>query len=108
MRQIASDQAVRHQVTANRIDGAHDARVIRRQKSDQRQQQQALSLIHIFDVTTARTAFYPTVNLTGSAGYQAPALNALISPGGFIASLAAGLTAPIFDAGALRLSLIHI
>ena len=55
-----------------------------------------------FDVTTARTAFYPTINLTGSAGYQAAALNALISPGGFIASLAAGLTAPIFDAGALR------
>lgn len=55
-----------------------------------------------FDVTTARTAFYPAVNLTGSAGYEAPALNALISPGGFIASLAAGLTAPIFDAGTLR------
>jgi NodT family efflux transporter outer membrane factor (OMF) lipoprotein len=55
-----------------------------------------------FDVTTARTAFYPAINLTGSAGYQAPALNALISPGGFIASLAAGLTAPIFDGGALR------
>jgi outer membrane protein, multidrug efflux system len=55
-----------------------------------------------FDVTTARTAFYPAVNLTGSAGYQAPALNALISPGGFIASLAAGLAAPIFDAGTLR------
>jgi outer membrane protein TolC len=29
-------------------------------------------------------------------------LNALISPGGFIASLAAGLTAPIFDGGTLR------
>jgi outer membrane protein, multidrug efflux system len=55
-----------------------------------------------FDVTTARTAFFPTINLTGSGGYQASALNALISPGGFIASLAAGLTAPIFDGGALR------
>jgi multidrug efflux system outer membrane protein len=55
-----------------------------------------------FDVTTARTAFYPAVNLTGSAGFEAGALNALISPGGFIASLAAGLTAPIFDGGALR------
>ncbi len=55
-----------------------------------------------FDVTVARTAFYPAVNLTGSAGYQAPALNALINPGGFIASLAAGLTAPIFDGGTLR------
>jgi len=55
-----------------------------------------------FDVTVARTAFYPTIDLTGSAGFQAAALNALISPGGFIASLAAGLTAPIFDGGALR------
>ncbi len=55
-----------------------------------------------FDVTVARTAFYPSINLTGSAGFQAAALNALISPGGFIASLAAGLTAPIFDGGALR------
>jgi len=55
-----------------------------------------------FDVTTARTAFYPAVNLTGSAGFEASALNALISPGGFLASLAAGLTAPIFDNGSLR------
>ncbi len=55
-----------------------------------------------FDVKVARTAFYPAVNLTGSTGFQAPALNALINPGGFIASLAAGLTAPIFDGGALR------
>ena len=55
-----------------------------------------------FDVTTARTAFYPAVDLTGSTGFQAAALNALLSPGGFIASLAAGLTAPIFDGGALR------
>ena len=30
---------------------------------------------------TARTAFYPAVDLTGSGGFQAPALNALISPG---------------------------
>jgi multidrug efflux system outer membrane protein len=55
-----------------------------------------------FDVTTARTAFFPTINLTGSAGFEAAALNALISPGGFIASLAAGLTQPLFDGGALR------
>lgn len=55
-----------------------------------------------FDVTTARTAFYPAINLTGSSGFQAPALNALLNPGGFLASLAAGLTAPIFDGGVLR------
>jgi multidrug efflux system outer membrane protein len=55
-----------------------------------------------FDVKTARTAFYPAITLTGSAGYQAAALNALISPAGFIANFAAGLTAPIFDGGTLR------
>jgi NodT family efflux transporter outer membrane factor (OMF) lipoprotein len=55
-----------------------------------------------FDVTVARTAFYPTIDLTGSAGFQAAALNALIMPGGFIANLTAGLTAPLFDGGALR------
>ena len=55
-----------------------------------------------FDVTTARLAFYPTINLTGSTGFQAAALNALITPGGFLASLAAGVTAPIFDGGTLR------
>jgi multidrug efflux system outer membrane protein len=55
-----------------------------------------------FDVTTARTAFYPAISLTGSGGFQAAALNALINPGGFIASLGAGLTAPIFDGGTLR------
>jgi len=54
------------------------------------------------DITAARAAFYPTVQLTGSAGYQAPALTALFSPAGALASLAAGLTAPIFDGGTLR------
>lgn len=55
-----------------------------------------------FDVKVARTAFYPSVTLTGSSGFQAAALNGLLAPTGFIASLAAGLTAPIFDGGALR------
>ena len=55
-----------------------------------------------YDVTAARAAFYPSISLTGPAGFQAAALNALISPGGAIVSLASGLTAPIFDGGALR------
>lgn len=55
-----------------------------------------------FNVKVARAAFFPSVQLTGSAGYQAAALNQLITPGGLLASLAAGLTAPIFDGGALR------
>jgi NodT family efflux transporter outer membrane factor (OMF) lipoprotein len=55
-----------------------------------------------FTIKAARAAFFPTIQLTGSAGYQAAALNQLITPGGALASLAAGLTAPLFDGGLLR------
>jgi multidrug efflux system outer membrane protein len=55
-----------------------------------------------FSITVARAAFFPSIQLTASAGYQAPALNQLITPGGALASLAEGLTLPIFDGGTLR------
>ncbi len=55
-----------------------------------------------FDVKAARAAFFPTIQLTGSGGFSNAALNTLFTPGGTIASLAAGLTQPIFDAGTLR------
>ncbi len=55
-----------------------------------------------FDVKVARAAFFPQVQLTGSAGFAAAALGTLFGPGGFLASLAAGLTQPIFDGGTLR------
>lgn len=55
-----------------------------------------------YDIKAARAAFFPTIQLTGSAGYQAGALNAILLPGSALASLAAGLTAPLFDGGALR------
>lgn len=63
---------------------------------------EALLVAANFDIRTARAAFFPTIQLTGSAGFQAAALNALISPGGALVSLAAGLTLPIFDGGQLR------
>lgn len=55
-----------------------------------------------YDIKAARAAFYPSVQLTGSGGYQAGAFSALFLPGSVLASLAAGLTAPLFDGGALR------
>ena len=55
-----------------------------------------------FNIKIARAAFFPNIQLTGSAGYQAAALNHLITPGGALASLAEGLTLPIFDGGTLR------
>jgi multidrug efflux system outer membrane protein len=55
-----------------------------------------------FSIRVARAAFFPSIQLTASAGYQAPALNRLITPGGALASLAGGLTLPLFDGGTLR------
>jgi multidrug efflux system outer membrane protein len=53
------------------------------------------------DVDAARAALLPSIRLTGSAGFASDALSGLFSPAGMLASLAAGLTAPIFDAGRL-------
>ena len=55
-----------------------------------------------FNIKVARAAFFPTISLTGSAGYQGIALNHLITPGSALASAAASLAAPIFDGGTLR------
>lgn len=55
-----------------------------------------------FSITVARAAFFPSIQLTASAGYQAAALNRLVTPGGALASLAEGLTLPLFDGGILR------
>lgn len=55
-----------------------------------------------FNIQVARAAFFPSLQLTGSTGYQAAALNQLMTPGGVLMSLAGGLTVPIFDAGTLR------
>jgi outer membrane protein, multidrug efflux system len=54
-----------------------------------------------FNITVARAAFFPSITLTGSAGYQAAALNRLVMPGGALAFLTAGLSLPIFDGGIL-------
>ncbi len=55
-----------------------------------------------FDVKAARAAFFPTIQLTGSAGFQNAALSTLFGPGGFLASLAAGIAQPLIDGGTLR------
>jgi len=55
-----------------------------------------------FDVKVARAAFFPQIQLTGSAGFEATALGVLFGPGGFLTTAAAGLSQPIFDGGVLR------
>ena len=55
-----------------------------------------------FDIKVARAAFFPSIQLTGTHGFANAALSTLFTPGGTIASLVAGLTQPLFDAGTLR------
>ena len=54
------------------------------------------------DITVARAALFPSIQLTASGGYESSALSSLINPAGRIWSLSAGLTQPIFHGGALR------
>jgi NodT family efflux transporter outer membrane factor (OMF) lipoprotein len=54
------------------------------------------------DITVARAALFPNIQLTASGGYESKALSSLINPASRIWSLSAGLTQPIFHGGALR------
>jgi multidrug efflux system outer membrane protein len=54
------------------------------------------------DITVARAALFPSIQLTASGGYASSALASLISPANRIWALSAGLTQPIFHGGALR------
>jgi outer membrane protein, multidrug efflux system len=54
------------------------------------------------DITVARAALFPDIQLTAGGGYESTALAGLVSPGNQVYSIAAGLTQPIFHGGALR------
>lgn len=53
------------------------------------------------NIRAARAAFFPTVSLTGSAGWQSSELATLLSPGSVLLSAAASATQVIFDNGKL-------
>src|SRR3984957_19360872 len=54
------------------------------------------------DITVARAALFPNIQLTAAGGYQSSALTSLVSPPNRVYALTAGLTQPIFHGGALR------
>jgi outer membrane protein, multidrug efflux system len=54
------------------------------------------------NITVARAALFPNIQLTASGGYGSNALTALFSPVNQMYALSAGLTQPIFHAGALH------
>jgi NodT family efflux transporter outer membrane factor (OMF) lipoprotein len=53
------------------------------------------------DIRAARAAFFPTIDLTASGGYESKSLSTLLEPGSRVFSLSAGLTQPIFHGGAV-------
>jgi NodT family efflux transporter outer membrane factor (OMF) lipoprotein len=50
-----------------------------------------------YSVESARAAFFPQIQLTGSTGFQSLALASLFGPGAWYYTMAASLTQPIFD-----------
>jgi multidrug efflux system outer membrane protein len=61
-------------------------------------QQAEFNFRYLFELTNvARTAFYPSLVITGSAGPSALAIGNLFNPGALAASIGAGLTQPIFN-----------
>jgi multidrug efflux system outer membrane protein len=54
------------------------------------------------DITVARAALFPSIELTASGGYASSMLSSLVSPPNRIYAVSAGLTQPIFHGGALR------
>ena len=54
------------------------------------------------DITVARAALFPNIELTAGGGYESSQLQHLVQPYNRVYSVAAGLTQPIFHAGALH------
>lgn len=54
------------------------------------------------NIAEARAAFFPNIELTASGGLESRALSSLFDPANAVFALAAGLTQPIFEGGALR------
>jgi outer membrane protein, multidrug efflux system len=66
------------------------------QRPDIRQAEAALATSN-FSVESARAAFFPQIQLTGTTGFQSAALASLFTPGAWFYTLTASLTQPIFD-----------
>ncbi len=55
-----------------------------------------------YSVESARAAFFPSISLTGTRGFQSVALATLFGPGAWYYTMAASLTQPVFDGFLLK------
>ncbi|MDB5397227.1 MAG: transporter [Rhodospirillales bacterium] len=54
------------------------------------------------NITVARAAFFPSVQLTAQGGFESAALSSLLGPASLLYSLAASVSQPIFSGGSLE------
>lgn len=54
------------------------------------------------NITVARAAFFPSVQLTAQGGFESAALSSLLGPASLLYTLAANVTQPIFSGGSLE------
>lgn len=73
-------------------------------RPDVRQAEYGLSQA-FYNTAAARSAFYPSISLGGTAGWANGAGAAIINPGGLILSAIGSLAQPIFNRGALNAQL---
>lgn len=55
-----------------------------------------------YDIKNARAQRFPSIDLTAEGGTESLALSGLLGPGSFLYTLAASVTAPIFEGGKLE------
>jgi len=70
-------------------------------RPDVRAAEADLKAAHL-DITAARAARFPRIQLTADGGTASSALSGLFGPGSFLITLVGGLTAPIFEGGRLK------
>ncbi len=58
-----------------------------------------------YDVNVSRSAFYPTLKLSGNAGWSTSSGSGIANPSAWIANAIGSLTAPIFDRGTNKTNL---
>lgn len=71
------------------------------QRPDIRQAEAQLAASN-FSVESARAAFLPQIQLTGTTGFQSTALSSLFAPGSWYYTLVASLAQPILDGNLLK------
>jgi NodT family efflux transporter outer membrane factor (OMF) lipoprotein len=71
------------------------------QRPDIRQAEAQLASANA-NVEAARAAFFPSIELTGTGGYQSRALRTLLRPESALFDIAAGLTQPLLDGARLQ------